>query len=439
MTARPSLHATETGAVAHEQLVAIIAGLLLFFACSDFFGIVLAGIVPQGPGKSLVGLLMLGFALYHGPFLLRAAFATPELTLLLGLVLLSVLWSIEPELSFKRSFQLYANTLLAMTLASMLSMRSLTLTLAAILGATMLASLVAVVVLPDARGSEQWPDAWRGIFNHKNGLGATALFALLLLFAAVALTQGRARRIFALMFAVTLLLLAASESRTAQLVTMFALGSLMLAAIFRNHIRVWMVLFLAVFLIGTVIVLGSLFSGLADPLFEAIGRRPTLSNRIPLWGVIWPDVTGAIWTGYGYEAYWDPESPRVLRIARIPLLGFTPHYSHNGLVEVLLNVGIFGVPLVLGALFRAVIGASVAMRVRQMRIAGAAVMVILVAFAMLNLTESFILNTNTFIWTVFVAVATKLSLLLKQRSARWRERPGPALRRRLPGRPARAV
>lgn len=413
----------------HERRVAALAAVALIMVSTDVFNVVIGDPFPQGPVKFLINVAMIGFALFNVRFLLRAAFGAPELAFLLILALLSTLWSLEPVLTLERSFQLYANAALAMVLASMLSMRSLVLTLAMIAGFFMVASLIAIGLVPSARGVDPWPNAWRGVFGHKNGLGANAAISLILSSAAISITSRWTRRMFILLALLSFFLLMASQSRTSQVIAFFCAGSIFLAAISRNHIRLWMLGFLVAFVVGFGLAVVVLFSGLADPFLEAIGRRPTLSNRIPLWQVVWPEVMNQIWTGYGYEAYWDPNADRGAKIERIPLLGFTPHYSHNGLLELLLNVGILGVPLIALALLRATVGAYVALRVKRMKIVGASALVVLVAFFLFNFTESLILNRDSFGWFVFLAVATKLSLLLKVRSRRWLRTPAAVTRR----------
>lgn len=418
--------------IAHEQRVTLFVGIVLFFTCTDFFGIVMGDTFPDGAVKYLFNAAMLAFALINLRFLLRSIFGAPELALLLALVLVSMLWSIEPSLTFKRAMQIFSISLMAMALASMMSLRSLLMSLSAVLGMAMLLSLIAVLAFPDARGSEQWPNAWRGFFAHKNGLGANAMVELIVTWGAISVSRGWPRRVFQVIFAITLLLLMACESRTSQLVAVVCLGGLLVANLTRDHIRVWMVLFLGGFLFFGALLMFALFSGAADPVFDLIGRRPTLSNRIPLWGMLWPDILKEFWTGYGFGAYWNPESERVLRFGRIPLFGFEPHYSHNGLVEVLINIGFFGAVLMVISLVRSMIGASVAIRVKPMRMAGASSLAFLVAFMMLNFTESFVLNTNTYLWTFYVAIATKLGLLLTQKSRRWQRSAVSAARRPLP-------
>lgn len=416
---RPRYTGALDAAVVHERGVVALVAILVMLICTDVYKRLTGGAFPDGPVTFGASVVMVGYALFNLRFLLRAAFAAPELALLLVLVLLSALWSLDPVLTLERTFQLYATSATAMLLASMLSVRSLMIALASIAGLLMVASLVAIMLVPEARGVDPWPNAWRGVFPHKNGLGASAALSLILIAAAISITTGGVRRAFVLLGVLSLVLLVASQSRTSQVIAVFCVGAVVVAAISRNHLRIWMIGFLATFVIGFGMVIVVLFSGLADPWLEAIGRQPTLSNRIPLWEVVWPDVIKQIWIGYGYETYWDPEADRVARIARIPLLGFTPFYSHNGLIELLLNVGLPGVPLVAIALLRAMTGAYVALRVKEVRVAGASALVLLVAFLLSNFMESTLLNSDSFGWFVFMAVATKLSLLLKVRSRRW--------------------
>ncbi len=138
-----------------------------------------------------------------------------------------------------------------------------------------------------------------------------------------------------------------------------------------------------------------------------------------------------IWFGYGYDGFWGATSRRVIEIARDKTVGFTPHYSHNGLIELLLDVGIFGVPLFVLHLIRAIRGSLTTTAFHAARLLGAGALVLTLAFLLFNITESSILGGSSVNWMTFVAVTTKLSILLRtsKRTTKYRSpQPPPAFR-----------
>jgi exopolysaccharide production protein ExoQ len=111
----------------------------------------------------------------------------PLLLLLVGIALLSVLWSVAPEVTLRRGFALLGTTMFGAYLAMRFSLREQLRLLAWALGIAALLSLVFALALPsygvmsDARG-----EAFRGIYSQKNELGRVmALSVLVFFFAAL--------------------------------------------------------------------------------------------------------------------------------------------------------------------------------------------------------------------------------------------------------------
>jgi exopolysaccharide production protein ExoQ len=127
-------------------------------------------------------------------------------------------------------------------------------------------------------------------------------------------------------------------------------------------------------------------------------------------------VVDHLWLGYGYAAFWEPNRFDVIAIARDSTIGYVPFYSHNGLIETLLNTGLVGMTLLAILLIRAVstifLGFRLGTAVPELMTA----LVIIVTFVLLNLTESMVLSRQSLIWMVFVAVVTKLGNVARAQS-----------------------
>ncbi len=77
-----------------------------------------------------------------------------------------------------------------------------------------------------------------------------------------------------------------------------------------------------------------------DPILELIGKDPTLTGRTDLWAYVLNDIQLKPLLGWGYYAFWSPVSPAAMEISRV--LGWYVPQAHNGLLEMLLNVGMVG-------------------------------------------------------------------------------------------------
>jgi exopolysaccharide production protein ExoQ len=393
------------------DLLAAACILLLIAIGTDAFSIVLG--VGTGGLKFLCYLAILGLCGLHFGTMVRGVVAAVPLLLLLMLCCASVAWSIDPGETAKRLVALVSCTSLGVLIGAGHSLRGLVLFAALLSAVTALVCLLAIAGYPAARGAPPWDHTWRGVFNHKNGLGAACAAGLPFALWAAVTTRGRARAVHVAGAVAILLLLVASASRTSQIIGLIGVVNLGLGLAFIDRKLGWAAALLIALGLTAGIVALLFLSGLTDAIFAAMGRKPTMSGRIPLWGLVWPSIEQRPLLGWGYNAFWDPLSPRVLEIARSPNLRFTPFYSHNGLVETLLAVGWAGAALAGLVCLRAVLAALALIS----RVAGAAdlvpVLVFLVSFLLLNVTEASILQRDDMVWILFVAVAVRLDLLVR--------------------------
>ncbi len=380
----------------------------IFLNSTDMFSIVLGG----GSVASALDLFVLLPLLYwlarNFGFLIRGVMAVPELSALLALACVSILWSVEPGATAWRLLPLVVTTAAAMAFGSRVSLRTLIIGLGLLAAFITIVCYLAVATLPSARGIAPWTNTWRGVFNHKNGLGASCMLMLISATSAAILCQGRARGFFAAVACGAAFLLFQSESRTSQAISMISMTALTVGMLSRGRALLWGVSYI-LFVACLVGLLTFLFaSSSADPIFSLIGREPTLSGRLPLWAITWPNVIDRLWLGYGYAAFWDPDRHAVIAIARDYTIGYVPYYSHSGLIETLLNTGLVGLTLLVILLVRAVATVFSGFRRGMALPELVAALVILIAFVLLNLTESTVLSRQSMIWMVFVAVVTKL-------------------------------
>jgi exopolysaccharide production protein ExoQ len=77
-----------------------------------------------------------------------------------------------------------------------------------------------------------------------------------------------------------------------------------------------------------------------NSLLETFGKDPTLTGRTEIWGYVIPEIYQRPILGWGYAAFWSTANPESFKIANV-LIWFAPE-AHNGILEILLSVGLIG-------------------------------------------------------------------------------------------------
>ena len=105
----------------------------------------------------------------------------------------------------------------------------------------------------------------------------------------------------------------------------------------------------------TALASGGAASILLDPSFAAglLGRDGTLTGRTAIWDYVWRRIQEHRWIGHGYQAYWNVQNEFTVDIKRV--VGFPVTSAHQGLLDVLLSVGIVGAVIVVVLLATAIL------------------------------------------------------------------------------------
>jgi len=77
-----------------------------------------------------------------------------------------------------------------------------------------------------------------------------------------------------------------------------------------------------------------------DALFGLLGKDATLTGRTELWPYVIDLIDERPWIGWGYRSFWQQNNP--LAVDLWNKLGWIIPESHNGLLDVLLDVGYVG-------------------------------------------------------------------------------------------------
>ncbi len=285
---------------------------------------------------------------------LRAVWnTTPLLWTLLGLFVLSMVWSARVELTGFRLCGLWALVAVAWYIHRRLNCTELAQALAWSMGLLLLLSLVAVFVDPElgVHGS-LWAGlegAWRGVLGHRNALAMVAVLTAFSLGSLSLWGSGRDARLAALGATLAATMLWPVASVTGLVMLIAGAGVLALGRFTdeRSGLRVP-----ALVALITVAFLAFL---VREPLLELVGRDLTLSGRTSIWTFILEFVERRPILGHGYGLAWRevPSLQRDLMAHGRPWQASI----HSGYLATAFWIGWPGFVLLLGFLGRLLLAA----------------------------------------------------------------------------------
>jgi exopolysaccharide production protein ExoQ len=338
-----------------------------------------------------------------GPTLM-AAVRSPALVLLILIACASVVWSIDPEVTLRRSVALAFTTLAGLVIGARFSWSRFLEVFAAALGITVVLSFLSAFFI---RGygimPYEFPGAWRGVWTHKNTLGYYMSVSLVI-FIASAIANPRRRWLWIGCAVGAMALILLSQSKTSLVSCLIGCSCLPLIALARRGptgavIAAWVTVS-ALFAAALAVFV------FPDLLFSLVGKDATLTGRTQIWTAVMHQIAKRPVTGFGYGAVWDSTSfwgplPEMSKEQ-----GFIIHEAHNAWLAVWLELGYIGLVgwavLFVSVWARAIGGVFVG--------AGAYfALPVLAVFSLHSVTEAVALGQNDLTWLVFSALAVKLA------------------------------
>ena len=334
-----------------------------------------------------------------------SAVRAPLLWAMIGLAFVSVIWSVDPAVSFRRSIALLFLSLAGAVLASNYSWPKLLEVLSTAFTIIVVLCFVFCLLLPRyGRMATLFPGAWRGVWFEKNALGDNMAMACVTFCAAARLNTRRAW-FWMIMTALAMTLLLLSQSKTSLVSFILgcaALGFVMLVK--RGPVTGVLTTFLSVTL---VLALAAVVYFHTDAFFALLGKDATLTGRTSLWEAVMVQIHHRPILGFGYGAVWENKDVWAPLAQISKRAKFVAAHSHNSWLEVWLALGVVGV--ILFALyfaetwFRTIVAA-------YSGVGGYFAMPFLMIFSLMTLTENVALVYNDgFVWVLFVAMAVKLA------------------------------
>lgn len=285
---------------------------------------------------------------------LLARTLNPFLLVFVALAIASAAWSIAPSLSLRRLIRLITIVLACTAFVLMgWHARRYQNVVRPILTIMLFGSIVFGLVFPSLaihqETSAELIGAWRGLANHKNGLGALACIALIFWFHAWLTREVRLLPALA-GGAVAATCLVLSRSSTSLATTLFVMALLLVLLRSPHGLRPYMP-YLVAMLVATLLIYAlailNLIPGwgtLMAPITALTGKDMTLTGRTEIWAIISEHIRYHPFLGTGYGAYWTAgpvagtESYEFVR----RMGSFYPGSAHNGYLEIVNDLGWVG-------------------------------------------------------------------------------------------------
>ncbi len=404
--ARPAAKTSEARANQNEFYLVFIALLLTAIVPS------LAKYrTPDAPPTSLLGQIIWSlmyvaaalrlYALRERalPLLARSG----SLWLFLSLMFVSVLWSVEPETTFKNSIELIGTTIIAFYIVSRFTLLEFVGIFSLAFTAIAFISLAFVFGAP-GHGRMDWgAGAWEGIYSDKNNLGAAAALAIISQAVLLRAARGRMRRIAFLGLILFVGMLLGSNSATA-LVDCVGVLVTMLAAFACRAPRFAVPARIFTAIGGSLVVMAVVLFGVTpDSLYGLLGRSSTLTGRTDFWPYLQQAVTDRPWFGYGYDAFFRSATGLgYLSDYIVQAGGWTPYHAHNSFLQVELDGGYVG-EASLFLLLGVAIWRGIRYFAREPSSSGTWPLAIVVFLILGSFTETYFGNWNSLEWILFVA------------------------------------
>ncbi len=312
---------------------------------------------------------------------------------LVGLFFCSAFWSVDPGISIKQAVEYLALICASIGIATNLEADEYIELLGYLVFGAAAVSLILLVVMPSAVISPGLGD-FRGIFSQKNVLGEAMTMGAL---AVLHMMRTRKKRNLRWLLFLIVIVVAAVESASAtSCTTIFVFCAIDFFLFLLRKGRSARVAAISMMILATPVLIASLV--FPDALLELMGKDPTLTGRTDIWHLVIADIYKRPLLGWGYLAFWSTSNPAAVDIATT-LHWFAPQ-AHNGLLEILLHVGLVGAALVILIWLRTLFVAVKCMRLADYALGLTSVLscigIILVGISESVLVDAFEASTGLF-------------------------------------------
>ncbi|MGL5062896.1 MAG: O-antigen ligase family protein [Microcoleus sp.] len=316
---------------------------------------------------------------------------------------ISALWSLVPEITFKSGMAFTAFSIFGFYIAARYEWSQLS---GLLRWGYVAIGIVSVLRKPNV-GRE-----FAGITSHKNSLGGIMVLSTALWYLHYSQTaKTQKERLIALLFMFFSFYLVRATSSGGSLVNSLMLIVVVSSLNFLSKLKFqWSFTFLVGFmLLGT---LGSIYivENLESIVVGGLGKDLTLTGRTEFWPQLIAAANQRPWFGYGFEGFFQQDRLGELTPASsiYTSIGFQPKTAHNGGISVLLSYGYPGLALLLISLVTNLIFAV--REIGRRPLAESGIAIIYLVFIMINnMTESSISDLGD-VWLAYLFLTVRLSI-----------------------------
>ncbi|MCG9884014.1 MAG: O-antigen ligase family protein [Cyanobacteria bacterium] len=333
----------------------------------------------------------------------------PWIVLVNLMALFSVAWSFQPEETAQRGRDLFIMLSFSFYFATRFSLRQQAVLAFYAMMVTIAMSVFFVFTKPSVGKHTSGPfdGAWRGIFSHKNTTGAYMVLAALISAAMFATGPRDKRHFYAIGIFASLAMVQLSTSKSSLI---FGILSLAITWFFIQYKwqGEWTIIGMAV---GSTILVMVGVTVLGDwvAIVEGLGKDPTLTGRTLIWEVAMRRLQERPILGFGRGAFYAPDSPYKIEAAYkfATNLSYVPPYSHNGYIDIMLDVGFGGFGLFLMAYLQGMKAAV--LRAYDAKTPGDVfALAVMILMLLNNNTESFFMTSSNLFWVLLTTVCLSI-------------------------------
>jgi O-antigen ligase len=311
----------------------------------------------------------------------------------------TITWSVDPLVSFKRYVQILGAILVILAILELYINDSVSTAplkpFYSILAIYAPLSLMAILFVPSASGGDGL--GWQGLTSQKNMLGQISLISVLLWLACLRNKLFKQRRFLFLLLVLSLVLLVGSKSMTSIMCLGFVVA-VGLAVWFFQKVKEIDASGIFFFLIATCLLASGfavifMYPDFWDLSVGAIGKDATFTGRTDLWSYIYFETKKHFALGVGFGGFWTLSNPDIVSLYKEFI--WLPNQAHNGYLDILNETGIIGLIILLIMIARVI---KVSLFVKGMDFFQSIILVTVV----LNLFETTMFREISFLGFLFL-------------------------------------
>jgi O-antigen ligase len=266
----------------------------------------------------------------------------PVLLAFVAMAWLSVMWSVEPDVSVRRVLLFAGTVAVGWFVGDRFAPKDQIRIVIAVSALAVVGTLIGLTFWNElATSTNGVSDQWSGIYVNRNLLAAVLSGGLLAIFF---LPKNRARRWPMRALGVVLFfLLAGTQSRTGTIAIMCAGGVAFAVWLLRRYTADRLSATRGAYItFASLATVGLAVNWYWVEILSWFGRDPSLTKRTWIWEVDRWLVDRHPWTGWGFEAIWT--HPRAVEQS-FDATGRYPYSAHSGYFDLMLSLGRIGVVL----------------------------------------------------------------------------------------------